>query len=284
MRLICATDLSSRSDRAMRRAAALAREVRASLLFLCVVDNDQPAPLLATERKQAKALLTAQVGFMPEMRGLPPRIRVEAGDPFRVILQIAEEEGADLIIMGEHRRRLLLDMFVGTTIERVMRRGRCPVLMVNSPVMSSYDHVLAAVDMSEPSARALRAAVQLGFTRDARVTVLHAFQQLGRTSMAAAGLPEATIEGHAAETATQLRRDCAGYIAALSLEFEPSIVLEEGRPAEVLQRAVKRLTPDLVVIGTRGQGALGRAVLGSTAEEALRSLECDVLAVPPAAE
>lgn len=97
-------------------------------------------------------------------------------------------------------------------------------------------------------------------------------------------VPEATIEGDTAKTATQLRRECAGYIAALGLGFEPSIVLEEGRPVEVLQRAVSRLTPDLVVIGTRGQGALGRAVLGSTAEEALRSLECDVLAVPPAAE
>jgi nucleotide-binding universal stress UspA family protein len=43
---------------------------------------------------------------------------------------------------------------------------------------------------------------------------------------------------------------------------------------------VDRLSPDLVVMGTRGSGAVARLVLGSVAEEALRTLDCDVLAVP----
>lgn len=47
---------------------------------------------------------------------------------------------------------------------------------------------------------------------------------------------------------------------------------------------VNRLSPDLVVIGTRAHGAIGRLLLGSTAEEALRTLNCDVLAVPSTAE
>jgi universal stress protein E len=64
---------------------------------------------------------------------------------------------ADLIVMGAHRKELLRDIFVGTTIERVIRTGSHPVLMVNSEVEQSYSNVLAAVDMSEPSARAIRA-------------------------------------------------------------------------------------------------------------------------------
>jgi nucleotide-binding universal stress UspA family protein len=59
------------------------------------------------------------------------------------------------------------------------------------------------------------------------------------------------------------------------------MVLEEGPLAPALRRAVARFSPDLVVVGTRGHGALGRLVLGSVAEEALRTLDCDVLAVPP---
>ncbi len=61
----------------------------------------------------------------------------------------------------------------------------------------------------------------------------------------------------------------------------PQIVLEEGPPAPALSQIVARLSPDLVVVGTRGHGALGRLVLGSVAEEALRTLDRDVLAVPP---
>lgn len=286
MRLLCATDMSSRSDRAVRRAAALAREAGAELVLLSVVDDDQPEGLVASERREVASLLAEQARGMPEMSGLKPRLRVDAGDAFDTIIHVAEEETADLVVMGEHRKRLLLDMFVGTTIERVMRRGRWPVLMVNRPAERPYRRVLAAVDMSEPAAHALRAAVRLGFAGRGELTVFHAFQQPGRGNMMLADLSKEAIEGHVAATAAQTRAELSRYLRELDLGLGsqlPPVVLEEGAPAEALRRAVDRLSPDLVVIGTRGHGALGRLVLGSTAEEALRTLDCDVLAVPPTA-
>lgn len=284
MRLLCATDLSSRSDRAVRRAAALAREAGAELVLLSVVDDDQPEGLVASERREVTALLGEQALATPELASLNPRLRVDAGDPFDTIIRVAHEEAADVIVMGEHRKRLLRDMFVGTTIERVMRRGRWPVLMVNRPAERPYRRVMAAVDMSEPSAAALRAAVRLGFAQRGELTVFHAFQQPGRGNMVLADLPKETIEGHAASAAAERRAELDRHLRGLELGLGsrlPPIALEEGAPAAALRRAVDRLSPDLVVIGTRGHGALGRLMLGSVAEEALRTLDCDVLAVPP---
>ncbi|MCB4825339.1 universal stress protein [Roseicella aerolata] len=286
MRLLCATDLSSRSDRAMRRAAALAREAEGKLVLLSAVDDDQPEGLVASERREVTMLLSEQARAMPEMQGLKPRMRVEAGDAFDMIIRVAAEEAVDLIVLGEHRKRLLLDMFIGTTIERVMRRGRWPVLMVNRPAERLYRRVLVAMDMSEPSAQALCAAIRLGFAGRGELTVFHAFQQPGRGSMMLADLSAEAIAEHVAATATQTRAELGRYLRGLDLGLEsqlPPIALEEGAPAEALRRAVDRLSPDLVVIGTRGYGAIGRLVLGSVAEEALRTLDCDVLAVPPQA-
>lgn len=284
MRLLCATDLSSRSDRALRRAATLAQEAGAELVLLSVVNDDQPETLVATEKREVATLLAEQAHAMPEMQALKPRLRVEAGDAFDAIIRVAGEEAVDLIIMGEHRRRLLLDMFTGTTIERVMRRGRWPVLMVNRPAASPYRRVLTAVDMSEPATQALRAAIRLGFTARGELTVFHAFQQPGRDSMVLANLSGDAIAGHVAATAAQKRKELSAYLGELDLGLAPRlppIALEEGTPAQALRRVVDRLSPDLVVLGTRGYGALGRLVLGSVAEEALRTLDCDVLAVPP---
>ncbi|MCB8823361.1 universal stress protein [Microvirga rosea] len=59
------------------------------------------------------------------------RALVVAGDPFDGILRAAASTGADLIVMGAHRKQLLRDILVGTTIERVIRTGPHPVLMVN---------------------------------------------------------------------------------------------------------------------------------------------------------
>jgi nucleotide-binding universal stress UspA family protein len=45
---------------------------------------------------------------------------------------------------------------------------------------------------------------------------------------------------------------------------------------------VKEIGPDLLLIGTQGRSGLPRVLLGSVAEEVLRSVEVDILAVPPA--
>ena len=78
-------------------------------------------------------------------------------------------------MLGAHRRDLLRDVFVGTTAERVMRHGDRPVLMVNRPPAGPYRGVLAAADLDEGSAHALRTAAALGLLDGADLTVLHAF-------------------------------------------------------------------------------------------------------------
>jgi nucleotide-binding universal stress UspA family protein len=283
MRMLCATDLSSRSDRAMRRAGILARATGSELVLLAVVDDDQPASLVASERQQVAALLAEQARTMQELQGLQPRLRVETGDAFDVIIKVADAENADLVVMGEHRKRLLLDVFIGTTIERVMRLGRRPVLMVNHPAQRPYRRVLAAVDMSEPSAHALRTARRLGFLRDADLTVFHAFEHPDRGKLALASVPAEAIAEEVGALAAERRSELSAFLRDIDLgegSRLPQLVLEEGTPAFELFRATRRLSPDLVVVGTRGRGALGRLLLGSVAEEAMRMLDCDVLAVP----
>ena len=77
--------------------------------------------------------------------------------------------------MGSHRKQLLLDIFVGTTIERVIRKSSFPVLMVNHEAQRKYDKVVAAVDMSDASANAVRVALSTGLISDKGATLLHAF-------------------------------------------------------------------------------------------------------------
>jgi universal stress protein E len=59
-----------------------------------------------------------------------------------------------------------------------------------------------------------------------------------------------------------------------------SLRIEEGGPMEVISRAVAEMRPDLLVMGTHGRSALLKALIGSVTEEALRSLNVDILAVP----
>jgi nucleotide-binding universal stress UspA family protein len=56
--------------------------------------------------------------------------RVESGRAHREILRIADEDQADLVVMGAHGHGVIDQMFVGSTVQHVVRRAACPVLVV----------------------------------------------------------------------------------------------------------------------------------------------------------
>jgi universal stress protein E len=280
--LLVATDLSSRSDRALHRAALMAREFKARLALLHVVDDDQPPAMIDQDMRQAKALLDGQALQLAELANTRPDVLVKIGDPFEVIVQTMREQQADLIVMGAHRKRLLRDIFVGTTIERVMRTGNAPVLMVNAYPDGAYRRVLLAVDLSDASARAAQAAKALGLLGAPAVSIVHAFRPYAKALLGRAGANQDIITQHVVHTAMEVASELTSFLDREGLNDERhEIILEEGDPFATIKESVRRKNPDLLVIGTRGHTGLKRLLLGSVADEVMRQVECDVLAVPP---
>jgi universal stress protein E len=277
-----ATDFSTGSQRALRRAGLLARDSDADLTLMHVVDDDQPPDLVALERREAERILGEQIGAMAELRGLRPRALVVAGDPFDGILRAAESTSADLIVMGAHRKQLLRDILVGTTIERVIRTRPSPVLMVNREVDQPYRTALAAVHLSEPSVNAIRTGKALGLPGGARLALVHAFLPLAKRQMFYAGLSQDTIDGYVADERLRASKELTAFLKANGIDDRGrSLHIEEGAPSEVISKTVEQLNPNVLIIGTHCRTGIGKALLGSVTEEALRSLDVDILAVPP---
>jgi universal stress protein E len=206
---------------------------------------------------------------------------VATGDPFDGILRTAADVNADLIVMGSHRKQFLLDIFIGTTIERVIRKGSFPVLMVNNEAQRRYEKVVAPVDMSDPSAHALRVALSTRLI-SGEATLLHAFVPMMKGKMFVTGIDQASIDEYVASERQKAIEELATFVSANDLGREKwSLRVEHGGPMEVISRAVSDMRPDLLVMGTHGRSALLKVLIGSVTEEALRSLSVDILAVPP---
>lgn len=282
MRILAATDFSTRSNRAVRQAGLLAAPAKAQLHLVHVVDDDQPEELVRIEMREAQRLLSEQAAAMPELQGVQCRPRVVPGDPFDGILRAAADARANLIVMGSHRKQLLREIFIGTTVERVIRNGPFPVLMVNHEAQRHYRKVVAPTDMSEMSADAIRAALSIGLMSEG-ATLLHAFLPLAKGKMFVAGLDRPSIDNYVASERQQAMDELAGFVVANGLGGDKwSLNVAEGGPFEVISQAVADLQPDLLVMGTHARSGLLKALLGSVTEEALRSLNVDILAVPPA--
>lgn len=282
MQILVATDFSTRSQRAVRRAGLLARETSGELALVHVVESDQPAELIALERREAERILNEQILGLPELRDIRCNPLVRSADAFEGILRAAEETQADFVVMGSHRKQLLQDIFIGTTIERVIRKGSFPVLMVNGEVARPYRTALAGVDMSEAAAIAIRTAQRLKLLDVARLTLVHAFLPLGKGHMSRAGLREDTIRDYEAQERARAKEEAGAFLRVHSFDDRIwPLHVEQGAPAEVIAAVAKTIRADLVVIGTHGRSGFASALLGSVAQEVLRSIDIDVLVVPP---
>ena len=282
MQILAATDFSTRSNRALRQAGLLAQPGSAQLHIVHVVDDDQPDELVRMEKREAERVLSEQMASMPELRDVQAHPLVVTGDPFDGILRAAADVNADLIVMGSHRKQLL-DIIIGTTIERVIRKGPFPVLMVNNEAQRKYENVLAPVDMVDASADALRAATTTGLIGGNRATLLHAFTPVGKGKMFIGAADQASIDSYVANERDEVMHELAAFLAASvdRTDGRWSLRVEEGGPMEVISRAVSELRPDLLVMGTNGRSGLLKVLIGSVTEEALRSLNVDILAVSP---
>lgn len=280
MKILAATDFSTRSYRALRQAGLLAG-AGAELHIVHVVDDDQPADLVSLETREAERVMREQIASVPELQGVDAHPRVTGGYPSEGIQQAARDVGADLIVMGTHRKQILRDIFVGTTIERVIRKGNVPVLMVNNEAQRSYERVVVPIDLSDASAKALRFAQSSGLINDRGATLLHVFAALGKGKMYLANADKASIDRYVAVERQKALSELTAFLTANGLDAgQWSMQVEDGEAVDVIESAVSSLRADLLVMGTHGRSGVLKTLIGSVTEYALRSFSVDILAVP----
>jgi nucleotide-binding universal stress UspA family protein len=157
--------------------------------------------------------------------------------------------------------------------DSLVRHSRVPVLNVRGRARAAYQHVVVATDFSAPALHALRLAAT--WFAGSRLTLFHAYTPPG----------SALTTGPAANDSwrTAVAQQCAAHLAeaALPAHVESAMhrVLERGAPESLLADYVSSAGVDLVVLGSHGRSGLARALLGSTAENLMHSLDCHTLVV-----
>jgi nucleotide-binding universal stress UspA family protein len=123
MRVLCATDLSSRSRYAVHRAALFANRFDALLVLLHVVEPDErTAPSLQARERVAQQLTSIASSTVHE-----PVIELRAGDYIQSIATVAKETHADLIILGSQKNALA--SLIGTAAERITELSGRPACL-----------------------------------------------------------------------------------------------------------------------------------------------------------
>ena len=129
-RLLVPLDFSGKSRQALRYAVPLAQKFAAKIHLVHVL-----RPPGKIEPAELARLKHAAIKRLGEMSGqLPPRVRtgnaVLTGTPAAQILQLAEKNNIDLIVLTTKARSGLRRALVGGTAEHIMRQATCPVISI----------------------------------------------------------------------------------------------------------------------------------------------------------
>lgn len=136
-KILAPTDLSNLSRPALRYALEFATEQNAAVIVYHVISEDSdwlasddrlnPAnALLPQERERLHAFMTEH--FADLMDKVELTEIVEAGVPYNKIVEKAQSENADLIVMSTHGRTGFQQVLLGSVTAKVVARAGCPVL------------------------------------------------------------------------------------------------------------------------------------------------------------
>lgn len=283
-RVLVPVDFSKNAEHALRRALLLPLAPRATLSVLHVVPPGLSAKLRARAWSDADRALTELVARAsarhPEQHvSLTPELLT--GEPFVEIIRRARQLRSELIVMGRRGARSIRGMVLGTTAERVVRKGDVPVLVVRSRPTQRYRRPLIATDLEDSAPRTFDLALRVLGSEVETVHVVHAYH--------------VPFEGLVTPTLTI--REVSGYRrsyhARARAGLESMLAERQGRGPRwsgevaagdargVILAAAARRRADLIALGTHGRSGLARALVGSVAEYVIHAARCDVLVSRP---
>lgn len=270
-RVLVASDLSIRSDRAVGRAVRLAARLNLELTVLHVVDSAMPPDMAEMVNERAKIKLERFVASRTGAQEIAVEVLSTVGDPVHTILDTVDLVKADLLVVGIHRPRAFLDTFRETTMERLVRISAKPTLLVTDASDHDFEKVLAAVDMSPASTKAIQTAHQLFPT--AEFSLFHGLH-IPFKGLTGDASTEARIRPYMEEA----ERMMDSWLSTCNFpESIPRPTIIEGSPTMALGESMAKFRPDLLTLGVHSRAGVGRWLLGGFTKDLVRDPPCDML-------
>jgi nucleotide-binding universal stress UspA family protein len=279
-RILAATDMPNQVDPVVLSAVQLAGHLDASLYILHALESSStdnrrlvrhfstghevvttPAyeAMVKQEIKQTYADML--------MEGIHYNIRVVSGFPWEEILKLAREMKVDLVLMGPHSGRAVekgvvrVAGKVGSTVEAVIQRERCPVMIVNFPVAQrkmDFKNILIPIDFSRSCECAVCFSVRFAKKFLSKIIVFHMIPVLPFPKYS-----KAEFETDVRHARRRIEIFCNDYLSGI----EHAYMIRGGSlPHLEILKCAEQQDVDAVVMGSHTKEEKGKWYAGSAVE------------------
>lgn len=236
-----------------------------------------PTGVVEWERESARQLLddAAQLAKSVADGSLPISTAIQAAAAVPTLVEASQR--ADLVVVGRSGNGAVSRALLGSVSTGVLHHGHCPVVVVHAEDDEPIDAndrspVLVGVDGSPPSAHALEIACQEASLRGVDLVAQHSWWGPGAWEF-----PNPDFE----DLRSDLDRWLAGQLAEPQRRY-PGITMRRSivrdQPARRLVESPEH--PQLIVVGSHGNGGFAGMLLGSVSRAVVQSARVPVIVAP----
>lgn len=294
--ILMATDFSQAAERALSGAIALAAQNQAHLSVVHVLHTDwryevlDNPPELDLERKDAQRRLesaTRDIGFGRAIDSIITR----HGPVPQKVLALAEQIGADLLVIGTRGRSGLTKLALGSVAGELLRIAACPVItfgpqaeIATARRESAFRSILFATDFGAGSVKALPYVRALAAPPSTSLALLHLIPFMPATANLSAYAPASAVadefqQWEGSSRARSLEQLKEWWLQDAKPEREPDYIVGTDFLPEGMLIAAKQRHCDLMVMGANHAASprLAAHIPWSAVHEVIRQAWCPVM-------
>lgn len=289
--IVCAVDFSRFTPLVANHAVVLARRSGRRLYLIHAVHNPQdrlhPTALFERGGDLSHHIEEAQQRIHDLMThaAVDWEPKVCFGDPVDRIVTLVNALPPSLVISASHGVSGLRRLFIGTVVERLTRALNCPMLVIKAgdgQRGERFDGFCSTVVSCDDQGHWQQVAPVLSLLQTDSAAALHLIHAMEKP-MAKTNANDGSASYGQLQLALQdrLARELKQQARPLFPKAESmDVTVAPGVPAEMVLRLARERASDLIVVGVRHSGRVGRWIAGSTTEALLRHAPCCVLTVP----
>lgn len=276
--MLVAIDGSESGFHALRQSFRLASDEKSWITVVCVVppyvgDLDMVAVgnMMDSIRKPCENAL-AEAERIAKSEGALIKTVCEEGEAYQRIVDLAESENAELIIMGRRGLRRLERALMGSVTARVIGHSQRDVLVVPRDAEIGWNKILVATDGSKYSRSCIDRAIDFAEAYGGEIMALSVVD-----------VPS-EFYGEAPQVVDDLIDKAKRYVEDVKKQAEKASIktetfVREGETYRVIVDLAKELKADTIVMGSHGRTGLRRLLMGSVTEKVIGHAHCPVLVV-----
>jgi nucleotide-binding universal stress UspA family protein len=194
------------------------------------------------------------------------------GQPYERLVELADDENSDLIIIGAKGLTSLKFTLLGSVARKVIGFTPRDVLVVPEGARISWQKILLATDLSPHSQGAENRAIELALANKSKLSILKVME-----------LPTC-LYGEAGELGCSLPESRSQLLEALVARaadwgITPEIIVKQGESYKAIVETAQQCGAGVIVMGSHGRTGLTRLLMGSNTEKVIGHAACPVLVV-----